>query len=222
MVMSVDNSSDKVASKMKAVASWKLLRWNQICQISESYSRIVLQFQNKFQGCDVSVKELDVVLVLLAEKKRKMEQEEAESYQLLKGHVFRQSSVRGLIDADYLGSSHPQYSLLGLNGCGKSTLLSCCYSHKNNYGGNERLCYKAVYYEDSLQKDSLQAYHEAILLSQQTYLSNSQSKNLNMLAPLKKQAILTIRIQNKQKLLAKQNYPVSSALVVLVSTNRVL
>ncbi|KAI3680477.1 hypothetical protein L6452_35248 [Arctium lappa] len=31
------------------------------------------------QGCDVSVKELDILLVLLAEKKRKMEQEEAET-----------------------------------------------------------------------------------------------------------------------------------------------
>ncbi|CAI9292491.1 unnamed protein product [Lactuca saligna] len=31
------------------------------------------------QGCDVSVKEVDILLVLLAEKKRKMEQEEAET-----------------------------------------------------------------------------------------------------------------------------------------------
>ena len=30
------------------------------------------------QGCDVSVKELDTLLTLLAEKKRKLEQEEAE------------------------------------------------------------------------------------------------------------------------------------------------
>lgn len=30
------------------------------------------------QGCDVTIKELDTLLSLLAEKKRKMEQEEAE------------------------------------------------------------------------------------------------------------------------------------------------
>lgn len=31
------------------------------------------------QGCEVSVKELDILLGMLAEKKRKMEQEEAET-----------------------------------------------------------------------------------------------------------------------------------------------
>lgn len=48
------------------------------------------------QGCEVSVKELDTLLTLLAEKKRKLEQEEAErNMQILMNflHCLRKQKV---------------------------------------------------------------------------------------------------------------------------------
>lgn len=42
-----------------------------------------------YQGCDMSIKELDELVTLLAEKKRKMEQEEAETnMQILLGFLY--------------------------------------------------------------------------------------------------------------------------------------
>ncbi|PWA73220.1 WD40 repeat-containing protein [Artemisia annua] len=57
----------------------KLLMKASACQIAKGASpieQVRLAFQ---QGCDVSIKELDSLLVLLTDKKRRMEQEEAES-----------------------------------------------------------------------------------------------------------------------------------------------
>ncbi|XP_071705562.1 E3 ubiquitin-protein ligase COP1-like [Rutidosis leptorrhynchoides] len=57
----------------------KLLLKASACQIAKGASpveQVRLAFQ---QGCDVSIKELDSLLLLLTEKKKRMEQEEAES-----------------------------------------------------------------------------------------------------------------------------------------------
>lgn len=44
---------------------------------------------HRYQGCDMSIKDLDELLTLLAEKKRKMEQEEAETnMQILLGFLY--------------------------------------------------------------------------------------------------------------------------------------
>ena len=59
------------------------------------------------QGCDVSIKELDTLLSLLAEKKRKMEQEEAErNMQILLDflHCLRKQKVDELKEVCLLQS----------------------------------------------------------------------------------------------------------------------
>ncbi|KAM0967242.1 hypothetical protein ACFX1X_023219 [Malus domestica] len=56
----------------------KLLKKTSARQISKSASPVEHFRQALQQGCEVSIKELDTLLALLAEKKRKMEQEEAE------------------------------------------------------------------------------------------------------------------------------------------------
>ncbi|XAR68141.1 hypothetical protein NMG60_11003168 [Bertholletia excelsa] len=56
----------------------KLLKKTSARQISKTASPVEQFRQALQQGCEVSVKELDALLKLLAEKKRKMEQEEAE------------------------------------------------------------------------------------------------------------------------------------------------
>ncbi|KAL5573499.1 hypothetical protein UlMin_023096 [Ulmus minor] len=56
----------------------KLLKKTCARQISKTASPVEHFRQELQQGCEVSVKELDVLLALLLEKKRKMEQEEAE------------------------------------------------------------------------------------------------------------------------------------------------
>ncbi|GFY99105.1 transducin/WD40 repeat-like superfamily protein [Actinidia rufa] len=56
----------------------KLLKKTSVRQISKNVSPVEQFRQALQQGCDVSVKELDTLLTLLAEKKRKLEQEEAE------------------------------------------------------------------------------------------------------------------------------------------------
>ncbi|CAB4279152.1 unnamed protein product [Prunus armeniaca] len=56
----------------------KLLKKASARQISKSASPVEHFRQALQQGCEVSIKELDTLLTLLAEKKRKMEQEEAE------------------------------------------------------------------------------------------------------------------------------------------------
>ncbi|KAF5741404.1 E3 ubiquitin-protein ligase COP1 isoform X1 [Tripterygium wilfordii] len=55
----------------------KLLK-NSACQISKTASPVDHFLRALQQGCEVPIKELDTLLSLLAEKKRKMEQEEAE------------------------------------------------------------------------------------------------------------------------------------------------
>nr|AOQ25826.1 COP1 [Ipomoea batatas] len=56
----------------------KLLKKTSAHQISKTASPVE-QFRHSIeQGCEVSIKELDVLLTILAEKKRKLEQEEAE------------------------------------------------------------------------------------------------------------------------------------------------
>ncbi|KAK3038903.1 hypothetical protein RJ639_027531 [Escallonia herrerae] len=74
----------------------KLLKKSSACQISKTASPIE-QFRQALQkGCDVSVKELDTLLLLLAEKKSKMEQEEAErNMQILQDflHCLRKQKV---------------------------------------------------------------------------------------------------------------------------------
>ncbi|XP_030544321.1 E3 ubiquitin-protein ligase COP1 isoform X1 [Rhodamnia argentea] len=77
----------------------KLLKKTSARQVSKNASpiehfRVALQ-----QGCQVSIKELDSLLVLLAEKKRKMEQEEAErNMQILLDflHCLRKQKVEEL------------------------------------------------------------------------------------------------------------------------------
>lgn len=70
------------------------------------FCEILCVFMIRSQGCEVSVKEVDTLMSLLAEKKRKMEQEEAErNMQILldflhclrKQKVDELSEVRGLI-----------------------------------------------------------------------------------------------------------------------------
>ncbi|KAL6176030.1 hypothetical protein ACLB2K_052666 [Fragaria x ananassa] len=56
----------------------KLLKKTSAQQISKSASPVEHFRQALQQGCEVSIKELDTLLALLTEKKRKMEQEEAE------------------------------------------------------------------------------------------------------------------------------------------------
>ncbi|XP_059661141.1 E3 ubiquitin-protein ligase COP1 isoform X2 [Cornus florida] len=56
----------------------KLLKKTSARQISKMASPVEQFRQALQQGCEVSVKELDILLSLLAEKKRKLEQEEAE------------------------------------------------------------------------------------------------------------------------------------------------
>ncbi|PRQ18821.1 putative transcription factor WD40-like family [Rosa chinensis] len=56
----------------------KLLKKTSAQQISKSAPPVEHFRQALQQGCEVSIKELDTLLALLAEKKRKMEQEEAE------------------------------------------------------------------------------------------------------------------------------------------------
>ncbi|XP_048327900.2 E3 ubiquitin-protein ligase COP1 [Ziziphus jujuba] len=56
----------------------KLLKKTSARQISKTASPVEHFRQAIQHGCDVSIKELDILLALLAEKKRKMEQEEAE------------------------------------------------------------------------------------------------------------------------------------------------
>ncbi|PON84480.1 Guanine nucleotide-binding protein, beta subunit [Trema orientale] len=56
----------------------KLLKKTCARQISKTASPVEHFRQSLQQGCEVSIKELDILLALLAEKKRKMEQEEAE------------------------------------------------------------------------------------------------------------------------------------------------
>ncbi|KAM6572561.1 E3 ubiquitin-protein ligase COP1 isoform X1 [Cannabis sativa] len=56
----------------------KLLKKTCASQISKTASPVEHFRQSLQQGCEVSIKELEVLLALLADKKRKMEQEEAE------------------------------------------------------------------------------------------------------------------------------------------------
>ncbi|KAK3005857.1 hypothetical protein RJ639_015842 [Escallonia herrerae] len=74
----------------------KLLKKSSVCQISKTASPVE-QFRQALQkGCDVSVKELDTLLLRLAEKKSKMEQEEAErNMQILQDflHCLRKQKV---------------------------------------------------------------------------------------------------------------------------------
>ncbi|KAH9313650.1 hypothetical protein KI387_022277, partial [Taxus chinensis] len=56
-----------------------LLKKTSACQIASTASPAEHLRQSLQQGAEVSVKELDCLLILLAEKKRKMEQEEAET-----------------------------------------------------------------------------------------------------------------------------------------------
>ncbi|CAI9090149.1 OLC1v1024854C1 [Oldenlandia corymbosa var. corymbosa] len=56
----------------------KLLKKRSAVQISKTASPVEQFQQSLQQGCEVSIKELDSLLTLLAEKKRKLEQEEAE------------------------------------------------------------------------------------------------------------------------------------------------
>uniref|UniRef100_A0A2P2KZ16 Ubiquitin ligase protein cop1 n=1 Tax=Rhizophora mucronata TaxID=61149 RepID=A0A2P2KZ16_RHIMU len=56
----------------------KLLKKASACQISKNASPVDIFRLALQQGCDVSIKELDILMSLLAEKKKKMEQEEAE------------------------------------------------------------------------------------------------------------------------------------------------
>ncbi|GLJ12981.1 hypothetical protein SUGI_0202070 [Cryptomeria japonica] len=57
----------------------KLLKKTSACQLASTTSPAEHLRQSLQQGAEVSVKELDCLLTLLAEKKRKMEQEEAET-----------------------------------------------------------------------------------------------------------------------------------------------
>ncbi|KAL8151015.1 hypothetical protein V2J09_020823 [Rumex salicifolius] len=83
----------------------KLLKKASACQISRTASPVE-QFRRAMQqGCEVSVKELDTIMALLVEKKRKMEQEEAErNLQILLDflHCLRKQKVDELseIQAD--------------------------------------------------------------------------------------------------------------------------
>ncbi|KAL2476757.1 E3 ubiquitin-protein ligase COP1 [Abeliophyllum distichum] len=56
----------------------KLLKKTSAHQLSKNASPVEQFRQSLEQGCEVSIKELDTLLSLMAEKKRKMEQEEAE------------------------------------------------------------------------------------------------------------------------------------------------
>ncbi|KAJ7960327.1 E3 ubiquitin-protein ligase COP1 [Quillaja saponaria] len=77
----------------------KLLKKTSACQISKTASPVEHFRQSLQQGCEVSIKELDTLLTLLAEKKRKMEQEEAErNMQILLDflHCLRKQKVEEL------------------------------------------------------------------------------------------------------------------------------
>ncbi|KAG5551681.1 hypothetical protein RHGRI_009933 [Rhododendron griersonianum] len=74
----------------------KLLKKTSVRQISKNASPVEQFHQSLQQGCEVSVKELDTLLTLLAEKKRKLEQEEAErNMQILMNflHCLRKQKV---------------------------------------------------------------------------------------------------------------------------------
>ncbi|KAK9285569.1 hypothetical protein L1049_024764 [Liquidambar formosana] len=77
----------------------KLLKKASACQISKTASPVEYFRQALQQGCEVSIKELDTLLSLLSEKKRKMEQEEAErNMQILLDflHCLRKQKVEEL------------------------------------------------------------------------------------------------------------------------------
>lgn len=74
----------------------KLLKKTSVRQVSKNASPVEQFHQALQQGCEVSVKELDTLLTLLAEKKRKLEQEEAErNMQILMNflHCLRKQKV---------------------------------------------------------------------------------------------------------------------------------
>ncbi|KAA8524760.1 hypothetical protein F0562_011183 [Nyssa sinensis] len=74
----------------------KLLKRTSACQISKTASPVEQFRQSLQQGCEVSIKELDTLLLLLAEKKRRLEQEEAErNMQILLNflHCLRKQKV---------------------------------------------------------------------------------------------------------------------------------
>ncbi|XP_050378894.1 E3 ubiquitin-protein ligase COP1 [Argentina anserina] len=86
----------------------KLLKKTSAQQISKSASPVEHFRQALQQGCEVSIKELDTLLGLLAEKKRKMEQEEAErNMQILLDFLncLRKQKVQELNEVQ----SHLQY-----------------------------------------------------------------------------------------------------------------
>ncbi|XP_027127492.2 E3 ubiquitin-protein ligase COP1-like [Coffea arabica] len=74
----------------------KLLKKRSAVKISKTASCAEQFRQSLEQGCEVSIKELDTLLTLLAEKKRKLEQEEAErNMQILLDflHILRKQKV---------------------------------------------------------------------------------------------------------------------------------
>ncbi|XP_028757990.1 E3 ubiquitin-protein ligase COP1-like [Neltuma alba] len=77
----------------------KLLKKTSACQVSKTASPVEHFRLSLQKGCDVTIKEVDSLLFLLAEKKRKMEQEEAErNMQILLDflHCLRKQKVEEL------------------------------------------------------------------------------------------------------------------------------